>query len=137
MSCLFLSNRERCQELFDIYAYQAKEAFTACLRKNLVMLENRLLPNKDSQKSKNDNFSIVKLQLLLNLPNIKLKPSLEDFQLTINDIVYEITRMLPSMIIQWGETRQMTVYAERELVQHENLFRDFIKSQPVSFFCKN
>ncbi|CAD5118803.1 DgyrCDS7483 [Dimorphilus gyrociliatus] len=122
-------NWDKCQELFDIYGYQAREAFLTCLRENLETLKNRLLPIKEMSSSKNRNFSVAKLHLFLNLPNVRLKPTLEDFQSTINSIVYSITRTLPSTIIQWGEIRQLVVYAEKELIQHEDLFYRFIKSQ--------
>ena len=96
--------RQEAQYLMGHFYRKNTDALIRCTRITLDMIRKVLAPpTLYSLDKKQERVPTLKLQLVLAIPNIAIRPSLEDVQTTVNQIVQTILDVHKE-VFQWGST---------------------------------
>ena len=102
--------REEVQDLMEHFTRRNLDALVYTTRSALEKLRRALTPPSTinysgEQQDKDDRVPVLKLELALSIPNLMIRPNLDDVQLIVNQVVQTILAV-HKHVYQWGQSHE-------------------------------
>lgn len=101
---------QEAQYLLDHFNRKTLDALVRCTRSTLESIKRRvtspsalLYGESAEDKRKTDHRPAFKVNLILAIPNIALKPTLEEMQAALNDVVHQVIG-IHKRVYRWGQS---------------------------------